>query len=347
MLTDLDALPAPVTVLVVDEPGAYLGKRSERLQVRVNGTIVREAPLLDLRQVLVAAKGASISTEAIRACCESGIAISFLSRSGAPYARLESPALLGTVRTRREQLLAYGDQRGVTFARASIAAKLLNQQNLLRYMAKYRKESDRALYLAVSDAATEIGVLADTVAELDIASIDEGRSRVMNLEAQGGKRYWDAIKQLLLTVPDWSGRAHQGASDPVNACLNYGYGILYGQVESALALAGLDPYAGFVHADRAGKPSMVFDLIEEFRQPVADRAVFALLNRGEPVRMEEGRLDDRARRLLAERVLDRLATPEPYRKRRHTLRAIIALQAQRLAAFFRGEGEYTGFVMRW
>lgn len=347
MFTDITTLSDPPPILVIEESGAYLGKHSERLQVRLNGKVICEAPLLDLRQVVVAARGASVSTEAIRACCDRGIPVSFLSRSGTPYARLESPALLGTIRTRREQLLAYEDGRGLVFARASIMAKLLNQQNLLRYVGKYRRALDHDLYLSTLDAALAIGELADDVSAVDGANVDERRLQLMNLEAQAGKRYWDAMKRLLITVPDWKGRAHRGATDPVNACLNYGYGILYGQVETAISLAGLDPYAGFVHADRAGKPSMVFDLIEEFRQPAVDRAVIALFNRGEPIRMDDGRLDEASRHLIADRVLERLDTPEPYRKRRHKLRAIVALQAQRLAAFFRGESDYGGYVMRW
>lgn len=344
---ELDALPDAPTILVVDQWGAYLSKHSERLQVRVKGATVQEAPLMHLRQVIMAAKGASISTEAIRECCERGIPISFVSRSGTPYARLDSPALLGTVRTRREQLLAYTDTRGLTFVQASISAKLQNQQNLLRYMAKYRKAEAREVFLLANEAAIEIAHLANRVMSLEGSCIDECRTPLMNLEAQAARRYWDAVGSLLLKVDEWPGRVHRGADDPVNACLNYGYGVLYGQIEAALLLAGLDPYAGFLHTDRSGKPSMAFDLIEEFRQPVVDRTVFALFNRGEGIHMEDHRLDDASRRLLAERVLARLDTAEPYRGKRQKLRAVMALQAQRLAGLVRGEGEYTGYVMRW
>src|SRR5438477_161295 len=76
------------------------------------------------------------------------------------------------------------------------------------------------------------------------------------------------------------GRETRGAVDPLNSALNYGYGVLYAQVEQALILAGLDPYAGFLHADRPGKPSLVLDLIEEVRQTVVDRTVIGLVNRG-------------------------------------------------------------------
>ncbi len=119
---------------------------------------------------------------------------------------------------------------------------------------------------------------------------------------------------------DWPGRRTQGATDPLNSALNYGYGILYGAVERACVLAGLDPYAGFLHVDRPGKPSLVLDLIEEFRQPVVDKTVLGMVNKGMPVTLDEqGRLVPESRRLLAEKVLARLDSPERFR--RQALRA--------------------------
>lgn len=213
--------------------------------------------------------------------------------------------------------------------------------------ALYRKATDRELYLSTWDIALAIGELSQSVAAIHGDYVDECRLQLMNLEAQAAKRYWEAAGHLLITVPNWQVRVHRGADDPVNTCLNYGYGILYSQVASAISLAGLDPYAGFVHADRAGKPSMVFDLIEEFRQPVVDRTVFALFNRGETIRLDGGRLNDASRRLIGDRVLGQLDSQEPYRKRQHKLRTIIALQAQSVASYFKAETDYTDYVMRW
>ena len=54
-------------------------------------------------------------------------------------------------------------------------------------------------------------------------------------------------------------------NDPVNSLLNYGYAMLRDAVEKAIINAGLNPYAGFIHADRPGKHSLTFDMMEEFR----------------------------------------------------------------------------------
>ena len=110
-------------------------------------------------------------------------------------------------------------------------------------------------------------------------------------------------------------REHRGAPDAVNSALNYGYGILYTQVWGAIMNAGLEPFAGFLHVDRPGKPSLVLDLIEEFRQPIVDRAVIAALTKGLKLETREGLLTDESRRAVAGAVLERLesevALPRP------------------------------------
>lgn len=337
-----------MAALIVDQFGAFVGKHSERLRVFVKGQLIEERPLYGVDHLMVLSRGVVLSSDVVRECARRGIDITFLSGTGVPYARLISPALTGTVKTRREQLLAYLDQRGVVLGTAFAAGKLANQANLVRYMAKNRRKTSPELYEIAREAAFTIQDCQRKVGELQGENIDAIRQDLMTLEAHGAKAYWEAARQLLVPDVAWGGRETRGATDLVNLALNYGYGVLYTHVERAVLLAGLDPYAGFVHTDRAGKPSLVLDVIEEFRQTVVDRTVFGLLNRGVKLEMEDGRLTDAARRLLAERVNERLDGEEPYEGKKHTLRTILASQARHIATFVRGEGErYQPFVGRW
>lgn len=143
--------------LIVEQYGAFIGKHSERVRVTVKGQIVIERPLYGLDHLLVLSGGVSLSSDLIRECAERGIDISFLSRTGVPYARLISPALTGTVRTRREQLLAYLDGRGLALGKAFAAGKLGNQANLVRYMVKNRRLATPDLYEDVREAAFRTG----------------------------------------------------------------------------------------------------------------------------------------------------------------------------------------------
>jgi len=341
---------AIVKHLVADEFGTHIGKYSERLKVTQNGETLAQAPLLHLDAVLVTSRGVSISADALEACCAHGIPVYFIDSRGEPYASLYSAGLVGTTLTRREQLIAYHDDRGVRAALAIVEGKIENQAATLKYLAKSRKENQPELYAELNHCAAEVrDVLAELTPLKEYPCVDALRNKLMAQEAVAAKRYWEAARLVIPAEYGWVDRTGRGAVDPVNSLLNYGYGILYGQVERAIVLAGLDPYAGFIHADRPGKPSLVLDFIEEFRQVAVDRVVFGLVNRHYMVKQDEhGRLDAEVRRNFAEKILERLESQVPYEGKRHALRAVIQSQARHLATFLRGEREaYNPFLARW
>jgi CRISPR-associated protein Cas1 len=350
--------------LVVDEFGVHVGRHSERLQVMRIGEgtpserMVQQAPLLHLETVVVAGRGISLSADAVQACTDRGIPIFFLDGLGRPYAALYSAGLTATVLTRRAQLAAIASgldraacaRRGVAVALAFAEGKMRNQANLLRYMGKYRKEADPDLFRELARCAQAVLAHLDGLKELaGAAGVDEIRFELLGIEGRAAQWYWKAIGQVLPEECGWPGRKGRGARDAINSALNYGYGILYSQVERALVLAGLDPYGGFVHVDRPGKPSLVLDLIEEFRQAVVDRTVFGLVNKRVRLEQDErGLLAKPTRRTLADKVLARLEGPARYERRRLPLRGIIQSQARHLATFLRGERErYDPFVAGW
>ncbi|MBI2527298.1 MAG: CRISPR-associated endonuclease Cas1 [Candidatus Rokubacteria bacterium] len=111
--------------------------------------------------------------------------------------------------------------------------------------------------------------------------------------------------------------------------------------------AGLEPFAGFLHVDRPGKPSLVLDLVEEFRQPVVDRAVIAALTRGVKIETREGLLSDESRHAVAGAVLERLEGEIAFRGRRHRLKSVIQIQARNLASALRGGEPYRAFAFKW
>jgi CRISPR-associated protein Cas1 len=341
--------------LVVDEFGVHVGKHSGRLQVMRIGEgtpserLVQEAPLLHLESVLISSKGVSLSADAVRACCAEGIPIHFLDSRGRPYAALYAAGLTGTVLTRREQLLAYADRRGLNLAVAFASGKIENQAGFLRYAAKYRQETDPDVCRELRLRADEVRDHLEELRRLEGDTVGEVRYQVLSAEGRAAKKYWDALKSIIPEKYAWPGRKGRGAKDSVNAALNYGYGILYGQIERALVLAGLDPYGGFIHADRPGKPSLVFDLIEEFRQVVIDRTIVGMTTKGMKLELDErGLLVKESRRAIAEKVLARLEAAERYERKRQPLRVIIQNQARHIATFVRGDRPaYKPFIAKW
>lgn len=324
--------------------GVSVGKKSERLVVKRKGAVIFERPFFDVDRIIVATEGATVSAAAIHECVKNGIPVEFLSYSGSPYASLVSPHLGGTVKTRRAQLLAYEDERGVILGKAFATGKLKNAANNLKYHAKYRKATDRAAYDFVYRRVDKIEELVTLVARIEGGCVDEARPALLNAEGRAAALYWEGVAR---TVPEFSGREGRGATDLVNSLLNYGYGILYNRVLSAATRAGLDPFAGYVHTDRPGKPSLVLDLIEEFRGPVVDRAVLGTLGTGFKVGMDGELLDEKTRKLVAERVKERLAARVSHRGRKHSLENVLHVQARAVASFVRDGVLYKPFVGSW
>lgn len=335
--------------LIVDQFGTFVRKHQGRIRVHKDKEVLQEVPLLHLEHVLIIGGGIGISSDAIRACCEQGTPIHFLSSRGDAQASLYSAGLTGTVRTRRAQLRAYDDERGVRMALAFAGGKLRSQANLLRYAGKYRKETAPLIHMELALLAQEVLDHERDLGRISGRCIDDVREAILSIEARGAQRYWAGIRLLVPEELGWPGRDGRGALDPFNAALNYGYGVLQTQVERALVVAGLDPYGGFLHADRPGKASLIFDVIEEFRQPVVDRTLLGLVNRGFTIdRDETGRLETTVRHKLVEKIEERLEATELYEGKRQPIRIILQSQARHIATFLRGDrAEYQPFAMGW
>ncbi|MBI3798829.1 MAG: CRISPR-associated endonuclease Cas1 [Deltaproteobacteria bacterium] len=333
--------------LVLSGYGLFLRKKSERLLVKKGDHLVYQFPFFRLNEVVISSRGIAFSSDLIEELCERGVRVSFLDSRGQPYALLSSPMLTATVHARREQLLAFQDNRGLAFARTVVAGKISNQERLLRYFGKYMKKADPERFQAVEQTAKALKAQCAKAAAVQGGCIDEVRDSLMGIEGVAGRLYWEGVRAIIGQRIEFFGREHRGATDAVNSLLNYGYGILHSQVWGAVLNAGLEPFAGFLHVDRPGKPSLVLDMVEEFRQPVVDRAVIAYLNLGEEVKLVQGMLEAETRKALVERVLNRLLATETYQGKRYQVRSIVQMQARRLASFLRGEGAYKAFSFKW
>ena len=170
----------------------------------------------------------------------------------------------------------------------------------------------------------------------------------MGFEGHGAAIYWAQLVALLPSGLGFKGRVTRDAGDPVNQAINYVYGMLYGEVWRALVKAGLDPYFGIMHGSERDQGSLVFDLIEEFRAPFADRLVVALLGRGLKLDASEGdALRPRVRRVLARAFIRAWTTKIRWRGRSAAPSAILEQQAGALVKLINGSADYRPFRMRW
>lgn len=152
-------------------------------------------------------------------------------------------------------------------ARAFITAKITNQATLLR------RHGD------APDTVTTLRALQRQ------ASAAGSVSEVFGVEGDAAARYFAAFGTMLNpAVRDelaFTGRTRRPATDPLNAALNFAYGLLLADLIRAVVACGLDPHAGFLHSSGRNKPALALDLCEEFRTPVAESVVIGAFNNGE------------------------------------------------------------------
>ncbi|MBN4844835.1 CRISPR-associated endonuclease Cas1, partial [Staphylococcus sp. EG-SA-29] len=153
----------------------------------------------------------------------------------------------------------------------------------------------------------------------------------------------------------FTGRVGRGAVDPVNVALNYAYGMLTAEAIRAVAACGLDPHAGFLHSSGRNKPALALDLMEEFRAPVADSAVFRAFNNGElreesfDVSLGSARLTDQGRKAIIRAVEQRITAQfrHPLFGYSVTWRRALEIQARLVLGVIDGtQPTYRGVVTR-
>jgi CRISPR-associated protein Cas1 len=254
--------------VVVNTFGASVHKAGERFVIRASGR--EQAISAHKVSALVVATGATLSTDAIQLAVAHNIDIVFLDRFGEPYGRVWQPRWGSTTSIRRRQLEVAGGAEGLAFARGWVEAKLRHQAEFLAELARRRPGDGAVFRPALDGIAACLGRLGQLT-----GTLEECRGVVMGLEGTAGRVYFDCLSRLMPESYRFDGRSRHPAKDGFNAMLNYSYGVLYGHVEKACILAGLDACAGFLHTDNYGKPSLVFDLIEPFRV-LADRTVVLL-----------------------------------------------------------------------
>lgn len=144
--------------------------------------------------------------------------------------------------------------------------KISNQTDFLKKLKDKRPENE-----ILPEAITRIEEFKEKI-KATKGKTEELRGTLMGYEGNASKNYFDALNSVMPQKYKFNGRSRSPAKDEFNAMLNYGYGVLYSKVEKACLIAGLDPYLGFLHADNYNKKSLVFDLIEMYRD-LPDRAV--------------------------------------------------------------------------
>jgi len=314
---------------VVTGYGVKLSAKKDSFLVTDGSKRLRISPS-DVDQLIIASGGVAITSRAIRLAMRHGIDIVFLDSRGDPWARIFMSVPTATVSSRRAQYQAYLSGEGSKIAIEFVRSKLLNQAGFLRSL--------RRRGLLSSNDYLEIEELSKR--------IEPGN--ILKIEAEAAHIYWQNIALVLPRDIGFGGRDHD-AEDPFNISLNYSYAVLYSVCWRYLVLAGLDPYAGFLHKDRSGKESLVYDFSEMFKVSVVDRALVELFRSGFRPRITGGLIERIDRGQIISRITESLnrVIREENDHNPKTLEQAIRAYAIKLASSLREGSSFRGFVEKW
>lgn len=251
--------------LFVHTPGTRLVLDGNSIKALRDGEPTRRLPLHAI-DTLVVLGGVDVSTPLLLHCAENRRVVAFLSRFGKPRAVVEGP-LEGRSELRRLQYAAHADAaRRAELAGCLVRGKLQQMSWALRQYARSATDS----------AAGDLRQAAGALEASSNAIRGLSRQEVLGVEGEATRRYFTAFGSTLRGSP-WKGRHRRPVTDPINALLSWCYGMTRIAVQGAVCVTGLDQGTGFLHGDRASQPSLVLDLMEEFR-PTADALAAKLWN---------------------------------------------------------------------
>ncbi len=251
----------------VTQPDAFIGKTDERLSIKANKETLLDVPLIKVDGVVVLGR-ATVSPAAIYELLERQIPLSFLTSTGRYLGRLE-PELTKNIFVRRAQWQAAGEsEQAVHLVRGFVRGKLKNYRSSLL---RRERESPQ---LNLRSGITQ---LEQAIAPIDTTTTINS---LRGLEGAGSAAYFGCFNQLIKGSEfQFEARRRRPPTDPVNALLSFGYSLLRHDVQGALNIVGFDPYLGYLHVERYGRPSLALDLMEEFRPLVVDAMVLSALNK--------------------------------------------------------------------
>jgi CRISPR-associated protein Cas1 len=339
--------PRPdATPLYVQEQGAYVSKSGNSLVVKVSGEVATRVGIKDVSQ-LVLCGNIQASTQTLHLLCESDIPVCYLSSGMWFYGIMQGHVLRNAYDRAAQFAAAANPARCLEFAKSIVIDKAENQRTVIRRNAA----SSRELDLALSDMDELIRNRIPNAA---------GLPSLLGLEGNVAARYFSQFATMLKPRDfesrwDFNSRNRRPPRDPVNAMLSFAYALLAKECTVALLCEGLDPYWGFYHQPRHGRPALALDLMEPLRPVIADSVVITAINTG---MVCKGNFETAAsgcamnaggrKALLTayENRLDQLVT-HPIFDYRCSWRSVIRLQARLLARWLRGDvPTFTNVVTR-
>lgn len=338
--------------LYVIGQGLSVGKTGAVLQIRDKKTVVQEARINEISQVNLFGS-IQVTAAAVQGLCWAEKPITHFSFGGWFYGLTQGLGLKN-VFLRRDQFRRAEDERFcLRHARDLVASKIRNERTLLR---RNHVEPPARVLARLKRLAEDVAKAKDL-------------GQLLGLEGSAARLYFENFKGMLKAPADgqetdgrdeplpfdFTKRNRRPPRDPVNALLSLAYSLLAKDLTIVCHGIGFDPFVGFYHQPRFGRPALALDLMEGFRPLIADSVVLNALN----TRMITPEDFIRAGPAVALTAGGRKALIQAYEQRMNSLvthplfgyrvsyRRVLEIQARLLARVVTGELlRYPGFETR-
>ena len=304
------------STLHISREGLFLGVSKNKFVIKEHGKVQNSFAFEKVSRIIIEGKGILLSTDVIKKSVQNNITIDFIDKDALSYASLVTYKS-SVVQNIQKQSLVLNTPIQLYLATQFIKGKAKNQINYLKYLDKYHNIlEDKILKM-------------QQILNLKIKSA-QSIEQLMGYEGTISALYWESLR-LILEVP-FEKRITQGAKDIVNSSLNYAYAILYGKVQHSLVHAGLSLNISFLHSLDENKPTLTFDMIEEFRTFIVDRTIVSMINKNEPIKLgNDGLLTKDSRQLISKNIKEKLGSYTMWKKESVKVENIIQTQCYKLA----------------
>jgi CRISPR-associated protein Cas1 len=262
-----------LNTLYISSPDAYLTLDGETILVKRDDDVSTRLPLHNLENI-VCFGYRGVSPALMNACVDKNIGLCFLSPNGYFLARVNGK-VRGNVLLRKTQYqISENEKKSTKIAVSFLLGKVSNCRKVLD-----RAVRDHSLLVDVEKLSKTSLALKDCLHSIQES---ETTSELMGFEGSAAKLYFGVFDHLILQQKNafqFTERSRRPPLDNTNALLSFLYTLLTQEMISALETVGLDPYVGFLHQDRPGRPSLALDLMEELRPVFADRLALSMINR--------------------------------------------------------------------
>ena len=265
-----------------------MGCNDAVIKVKERDRLVDEVRVMDVCHVALFGN-IQVSTQAVQRLCDHDIPVTYFSMGGWFYGMTRGHSLKNAL-VRIEQFRHAADPAAcLRLAQQFVRGKIHNHRVLfMRNHASPPERTKLRLGQAREDALATRSL--EELLGVEGAAASEYFAEFGGLLRQ--REDDDYLEGLEVVAPiphsrddtlaqfrfDFTKRNRRPPTDPVNALLSLAYSLLAKECTLAAYAVGLDPYIGFYHQPRHGRPALALDLMEEFRPLIAESAVITAIN---------------------------------------------------------------------